>query len=75
MKYLSFTEPVTELEALLNKHSEDGWLLHTCQVTSSHGAIASGTPNATVIMEKHIYTEEEDTAEEEPEAEAMPMKG
>lgn len=75
MKYLSFTEPVTELEALLNKHSEDGWLLHTCQVAPTYGPHGSGIPNATVVMEKHIYTEEEDTAEEEPEAEAMPMKG
>ena len=75
MKYLSFTEPVTELERLLNEYSKDGWRLVTCQVTSSHGAIASGTPNATVIMEKQIYTEEEDTAEETPKDEGMPMIG
>ena len=74
MKYLSFTEPLTELERLLNEYSKDGWRLVTCQVTPSHGAVASGIPNATVVMEKLEHTDEEDTAEE-PQAEAMPMRG
>ena len=74
MKYHSFTCSTDDLTERLNDLSADGWRLLTCQVTPSHGVIASGIPNATVIMEKLEHTEEEDTAEE-PQAEAMPMKG
>ena len=75
MKYLSFTNQVDELDHLLNKYGKDGWRLVSCSTTPSYGPNGTGIPNATVIMEKLEHTVEEDTAEEEPAAEAMPMRG
>ena len=75
VEYLTFSESVTNLQDLLNKYSKNGWSLVTCQITPTYGPNGTGHPNATVIMEKQEWTKEEEDTDEEPKAEAMPMKG